>query len=264
MRPRFAVLAALSAFSLSSFATVASAHVVMTSPPARDVGKPGADAHKAGPCGVARTGTYTQYAVGAQVPVQYTETIDHRGCFQVLLSEANDANFRILAQVNDPDNAAGEIPRRISTMVTLPAGVSCQACTISVRQLMINRACVNNEPSTNTGAVMAGDTYYTCSDICIGTNCPPQSDAGAPVDASVPPSDAGHEHEHDAAPSPTPTSSTPTPTPTSTSAGPSSTIEPADDSGCATSPIGVAGSSSLALFGLGATIVALGRRRRRS
>ena len=42
-------------------------------------------------------------------------------------------------------------------------------------------------------------------------------------------------------------------------------LEPtADDGGCATSPIGVAGSSSLALVGLAASVVALVRRRRRA
>ncbi|MBK8216627.1 MAG: lytic polysaccharide monooxygenase [Myxococcales bacterium] len=238
-------------------AHVASAHTVMSSPPARDFGKAGADAHKTGPCGgVARTANYTQYQAGQQVTVEFTETIDHRGCFQVLFSEANDQNFQILAQVDDP---SGDVtPKKRTMTVTLPAGKTCTACTLSVRQLMINRACGANQQSIN-----AGDTYFTCADICVGTNCPPQSDAGAPTDASVPPSDAGHSH--DAAPQPTPS---PTPSATGTPSGtptPSPTpLEPTDESGGCSVGVGAAGSSGLAIVALGAALLGARRRRRAS
>jgi len=257
MLRRFAVAAAAVAALFTSAA--AHAHVVVTSPPARDFGKPGADAHKTGPCGgVPRTGTYTQYAVGATVPVEYTETIDHRGCFQVLLSDANDQGFQILMQVDDP---SGDVtPKRRTMNVTLPAGKTCASCTLAVRQLMIGRACGANQASIN-----AGDTYFTCSDICIGTNCPPKTDAGAPGDASAPVDDGGH-HDHDAAPSPAPTGTNPGPAPTATGTtpAPGGGLEPTDgDGGCSTSPVGVAGSSAFALAGLGAVVVTLARRRRR-
>ncbi|MBL9110374.1 MAG: hypothetical protein JNM74_13925, partial [Myxococcales bacterium] len=109
--------------------------------------------------------------------------------------------------------------------------------------------------------INAGDTYFTCADICIGTNCPPPSDAGAPTDASVPPSDAGHSH--DAAPQPTPS---PTPSATGTPSGtptPSPTpLEPTDESGGCSVGVGAAGSSGLAIVALGAALLGVRRRRR--
>jgi hypothetical protein len=242
-----------------SFVASAGAHIVMSGPPARDFGKPGADAHKTGPCGgIARTGTYTQYAVGQTVNVEFTETIDHRGCFQVLLSDANDANFQILSQVNDP---AGDVTPKKNTMsVMLPAGKTCQACTLSVRQLMINRACGPNQASIN-----AGDTYFTCSDICIGTTCPPKTDAGAPgpSDASAPVDDGGHSgHDAGTPPGPTPTgTATGTPAPTSTTPA---TAAPTDaDGGCSTSPLAAGGAGGMGLLAVGAAAVAIARRRSR-
>jgi hypothetical protein len=242
-----------------SFVASASAHIVMSAPPARDFGKAGADAHKTGPCGgIARTGTYTQYAVGQTVNVEFTETIDHRGCFQVLLSDANDANFQILTQVNDP---AGDVtPKKNTLSVTLPAGKTCQACTLAVRQLMINKACVANQAS-----IAAGDTYFTCSDVCIGTTCPPKTDAGAPgpSDASAPVDDGGRSPGPDAgAPGPTPTATaTGTPAPTSTTPA---TAAPTDaDGGCSTSPLAAGGAGGMGLLAMGAAVVAVARRRAR-
>lgn len=241
-----------------SFVASAGAHTVMSVPPARDFGKPGADAHKTGPCGgIARTGTYTQYAVGQTVNVEFTETIDHQGCFQVLLSDANDQNFQILSQLADP--AGDTTPKKRTMSVTLPAGKTCQACTLSVRQLMIGKACVANQPS-----ITAGDTYFTCSDVCIGTTCPPKTDAGAgPSDASAPVDDGGHSHDHDAAtPGPTPTgTATGTPAPTSTTLA---TAAPTDaDGGCSTSPLAAGGAGGMGLLAVGAAAVAIARRRSR-
>ena len=259
MRHSVAVLAGL---ALLTLAPVAGAHTVLASPPARDFGMPGADAHKSGVCGgVARTGRYTQYAVGATVNVEFTETVDHRGCFQVLFSEANDTGFTILKQVDDP---SGDVtPKKHTVSVQLPAGKSCQNCTLSVRQLMINKACVANQPS-----LAAGDTYFTCADICVGTNCPPIVDAGAP-DSST---DSGSSSDS-CGPSPTPTDSgTPTPTPTGTGTTPTptpsgttqpQTLEPADDQGgCASAPGGRGSLAGLFLVGAAAAIVGVRRRRR--
>lgn len=214
----------------------------------------GADAHKTGPCGgVARTGNYVQYAVGQTVNVEFTETVDHRGCFQVLLSDANDQSFQILSQIDDP---TGDVtPKKRTMAVTLPAGKTCTACTLSVRQLMINKACVANQAS-----ITAGDTYFTCADICIGTNCPPKTDAGAPSqDASAPVDDGGHSHDSGVSPTPTP-APTPTTPPTGTGTAPATPTD--SDGGCSMAPLGAAGTSGLALVGLGAALVLAVRRRR--
>ena len=256
MTRRF-VSVAMGAVTLS-FVASASAHIVMSGPPARDFAKPGADAHKTGPCGgIARTGTYTQYTVGQTVNVEFTETVDHRGCFQVLLSDANDANFQILSQIDDP---TGDVtPKKRTMSVTLPAGKTCQACTLAVRQLMINKACVANQAS-----IAAGDTYFTCADVCIGTTCPPKIDAGAPgpPDASAPVDDGGRPGlDAGTPPRPTPTgTATGTPAPTSTTP----TAAPTDaDGGCSTSPLAAGGAGGMGLLAVGAAVLAVARRRAR-
>jgi MYXO-CTERM domain-containing protein len=259
MRHSVAVLAGL---VLLTLAPVARAHTVLASPPARDLGQVGADAHKSGVCGgVARTGRYTQYAVGATVNVDFTETVDHRGCFQVLFSEANDTNFTILKQVDDP---SGDVtPKKHTVSVQLPAGKSCQNCTLSVRQLMINKACVANQPS-----LAAGDTYFTCADICVGTNCPPMVDAGAPdssADSGPATDSGGPTPTASGTPTPTPTGTgtTPTPTPTGTSTAQPQTLEPADDQGgCASAPGGQGSLAGLFLVGVAGVVVGARRRRR--
>lgn len=242
---------------LVSATAPASAHTLLNAPPPRDVGKAGADAHKNGPCGgVARTAKPTVYAVGQTVQVEFTETIDHRGCFQVLFSEANDQNFQILTQVNDAAGTA--VPSKRTVSATLPAGKSCTACTLAVRQLMIGQACGNNQQS-----LAAGDTYFTCADICVGAGC---VDAGAPPapDAGAPPPP----------PPPTPTSSTDSGAPQGdagtspgpaapSSSGPRTLLPPDDAGGCSTAPPPVGALGLLAVAGLAGLVVARRRARGR-
>lgn len=161
--------------------SVAAAHAVMTTPPPRDVGVAGSDGHKTGPCGgVARAGAPTKYAIGATFTVSWQETVPHTGCFQVGFSPKDDANFTVLKQLNDPDNAA--VPAQYSTSVTLPAGVSCPDCTLVVRQLMDGQPC--KTPAVDPATV---STYYSCADICVGDTC---SDGGTPP-ADAGPTDGG-------------------------------------------------------------------------
>ena len=146
---------------------IASAHARLITPKPRN-NDPGI---KTGPCGgVARTATPTTYSVGATVTVNWEETIGHQGCFQIALSEANDQNFTLLKQINDP--AGGGPSTKYTETVTLPAGVTCDACTLVMRQLMQGAPCPNNADP----ALAAQGTYYSCADIKIV-----EGDAG-PVD----------------------------------------------------------------------------------
>jgi MYXO-CTERM domain-containing protein len=173
---RFGLQVLACAAMLAAPAT-AFAHAFVVTPPPRDIGEPDLDAraHKTGPCGgLPRTGTPTKYAPGATVTVKWQETISHQGCFQIGFSPADDKNFVLLKQINDPDNGAGTV---YTDTVTLPAGVECPACTLVVRQLMTGATCPPNaDPATSPGG-----TYYSCADICVGDNCttPPPADAGA-------------------------------------------------------------------------------------
>ncbi|MCA9586247.1 MAG: lytic polysaccharide monooxygenase, partial [Myxococcales bacterium] len=152
------------AFALlaSAVPATASAHTLLTSPPPRDEGQAGADAHKTGPCGgIARTAKRTVYRTpGAMVPITWKETISHRGCFQIWLSNDDDKTFTKLGQFDDPAGGAG---MSYTQNVKLPDGLTCQNCTLQIRQLMINMACAADQQS-----LAAGDTYFSCADVSIG------------------------------------------------------------------------------------------------
>jgi MYXO-CTERM domain-containing protein len=160
-----------------SWAPDASAHVRVDSPKPRD----NADNHKSGPCGgVARTGSFTRFDVGQKVTLNFTETVDHQGCYQVDLSTDGDKTFLNLGELADPPNNA--TPKAFSLDVNLPAGVTCKACTLRVTQLMLGRQCVAGDVPNK---MSAGDTYFSCIDVCIGTDCPvAATDAGASSSSS--------------------------------------------------------------------------------
>jgi hypothetical protein len=246
-------LLALAAAGLTfSLVSSAGAHTKWVDPPPRDTN----GNIKTGPCGgIARTGTYKRYATGATIDVTFDEFIDHIGCFQVALSEANDANFKVLYQIDDP----ADMPGNRTAKVALPAGVSCEKCTLQVRQIMLGSlTCAGRKPGMATTAPPFADpatagataTYYSCADVCIGATCPPivpadaGSDAAASTDASTQPTDDG---------GPTTTR------PDGGSSGDPVFNKPADDGGCATGGSGVCG-----LAGVGIAIGAVLRRRRRT
>ena len=169
----------LAALTVVAVPATAIAHAVLVSPPPRDVGKPGADAHKTGPCGaVPRTNACTSYEAGAKIPVKWLETVSHDGCFQVALSTTGtDTNFTILKQVNDLTTGAGTL---YPDTVQLPPGVTCKDCTLVVRQLMIGKACIGG--NTAAGPFhndRDASTYYSCADIRIGDPTPCADPNGA-------------------------------------------------------------------------------------
>ena len=149
--------------------SLASAHARLMTPTPRN----NSDALKSGPCGgVARGTNKVTYSAGATITVKFEETIGHRGCFQVALSTANDQNFQLLKQVNDP--AGGNVT--YTETVKLPDAVTCDKCTLVLRQLMQGDACPMNADPTQA----AQGTYYSCSDVAIVAG-----DAGTPVDLSL-------------------------------------------------------------------------------
>lgn len=147
--------------------SVAWGHAYVMSPASRDtaIADLNARAHKTGPCGGSpRVGKPTKFAPGASVTVKVEETVDHRGCFQVAFSAANDANWQVLSQIDDPDNQA---PMVYQMTVKLP-NATCAACTLGIRQIMYGDACPQNPQDP---ADSPGGTYYSCADICIGDTC---------------------------------------------------------------------------------------------
>ena len=131
-----------------------------------------------GPCGlVPRTTLNTLYTPGQLIPVTFVETVNHGGCFTFNLSQANDTTFmqlKIVAHSN-----VGATPRQYATNVQLPAGVSCQNCTLQQVQYMIANYDGGVCPPANPPA---GSRYYSCADIRIAAAVP---DAGPGIDAGA-------------------------------------------------------------------------------
>ncbi len=175
----------LGAFAVGLYLFVPSTamgHAYVMQPISRDTGITNLDAraHKTGPCGNSpRTNMPTQYAVGQEIEVKLQETIDHQGCFQIRFSAADDKDWVLLSQIDDP--AGSQDDRVVTTKVKLPEGVSCKDCTLQVLQLMIGRACAANETPA------AGSTYFSCADIRVGDF----PDAGP----TMPPSDGGTDDD---------------------------------------------------------------------
>lgn len=124
---------------------------------------------KVGPCdGVARTGTAKVLASGSQVRVDWQETIQHPGYYEIYFSAAGDANFVKIATIQDTQNLSNDLPHNFSTTVTLPTG-TCTDCTLQLVQVMTE----NNPPTM----------YYSCADIELANVAPP---APTPVPTPVP------------------------------------------------------------------------------
>ena len=136
-----------------------------------------------GPCGnVARTTMSTTYQPGQSVLVKWEETIDHPGCFIIDFSPAGDANWQQLSVVKHKTLPAipPTMPRPYEATVNMPAGVSCDGCTLRLRQIMLANdalAC----PPTN---IVSGATYYSCADVTV----PQPPDMSVLPDFSTPPS----------------------------------------------------------------------------
>jgi hypothetical protein len=178
---------ALAAALLVGAPGVASAHALLVKPVPRDT----TDTKlKMGPCGGSTaTGPLTkkapveQYAQGAAITIDFKETVNHTGCYLFRLSPTGDNGpWQVLKQVED----TGAIGGNLTTQVTLPAGVTCQNCTLQMIQVM-NGGCVANQDPAAT------PNYYSCADVRIGNF----ADAGAIVDAGMPDYDASSQDEPD-------------------------------------------------------------------
>jgi hypothetical protein len=153
-------------------------HALLTSPAPRDNRSDHKDPY--GPCGVARTTMSTSLQSGQALTVNFTETVDHPGCFLIDLSTDNDQTWRQLGNV--AHSSTGTTPRMYSAQVTLPAGVSCDSCTLRLRQIMLGSDATPCPPNP----IPTGATYYSCADVKITapTSAPdlstPSPDLGSP------------------------------------------------------------------------------------
>jgi len=156
--------------SIVGTAGTSSAHAVLTTPLARNNRSDLKDPD--GPCGkVPRTSMSTPYSSGQTLNVEWTETINHPGCFLIDLSTSGDQNWMLLKNVAHSN--VGTTARNYTTQLTLPAGVSCTDCTLRLRQIMLG---ADTDPCPPDPIAM-GATYYSCADVAISAPpAPPAPD----------------------------------------------------------------------------------------
>lgn len=149
-------------------ATAASGHVALLEPPARY----DSSAYiKDYPCGHPDNpaGAVTRvYEEGSTITVEWNEYIGHPGHFRIALSTAGDdalvdpvdyddfypADNVLLDDIEDPDGVDDH-----SALVTLPAGVTCDKCTLQLLQIMTDKM--------PWGPGGGNELYYQCADIEI-------------------------------------------------------------------------------------------------
>jgi hypothetical protein len=148
--------------------TTAMAHVrwvidSVTPPRTNDTGL------KTKPCGgAARTNRSTIFTAGQTIELEFEETINHPGHYQIAFSPADDLNFDL------PDNILVDNILDVTNngtyaqQVTIPMQV-CSACTLQLIQVM-----------TTSPSPLPGDYYYSCSDIQITS----PGDTTAPLSVS--------------------------------------------------------------------------------
>jgi hypothetical protein len=162
-----------------AFATVllvpalAFGHARLTSPPPRTT-----TILKTPPCGgIARTDSPFVLTAGQPLDVDWVETIDHPGHFELAISFANDENFvGLLDDIPDQSFAPGATERTYSTTIQVPS-TPCDACTLRLIQFM------SDHPP-------GSQYYYSCADIRIvgpGT-VPTTTTTTAPTTTTIPPS----------------------------------------------------------------------------
>lgn len=163
----------LVAFLLSG-ASVASAHITMTSP------APRTDAQKTGPCGAAgsvRGDTVAVFAPGETIVVSWNETIDHTSHYRIAFDADGQDDFVEPAGRDDLYNSPAVLLDGIGDRtgggftqeVTLP-DVECERCTLQLIQVMYGSG-----------------NYFQCADIAL------RREGGGGVDAGPAPGgpDAG-------------------------------------------------------------------------
>lgn len=113
-----------------------------------------ATGHKIAPCGgVPRTNNPTILKAGQTVKIEWEETINHPGYYQILFSAENDENFVQLGEdIIDDQNDGATVPHAFSAEIQVP-DVVCDNCTLQMIQVMTDR-----NPPVN---------YYSCADIQI-------------------------------------------------------------------------------------------------
>jgi MYXO-CTERM domain-containing protein len=168
-------------FTLSIAAGAAQAHILLVDPKPRDQ----IDTHKSDAVSCAPPRTATQpitmmdptgmpYAGGNTITVKWNETTNHPGCFEIDIAAAGDTGWVSLGTMKH--TTVGRTPRPYMTTVKLPDGMTCDKCTLRVRQYMLKA----DPPTCPPTDVPADSTYYQCANVVLKGGSAPPPDAGAP------------------------------------------------------------------------------------
>jgi Lytic polysaccharide mono-oxygenase, cellulose-degrading len=159
---------------------VASAHVALTDPPARDP----RDYVKDGPCGRAGSSpgeVVATFVKGDTITVRWDEFVPHPGHFRLSLSTEGDGAFVdpidyddfypadnvLLDDIEDPDGTSAH-----AVELTLPE-IECDACVLQLIQVMTDKS--------PWGPDGGNELYYQCADIRIvadASQLPPEDEMG--------------------------------------------------------------------------------------
>ncbi|NBO39316.1 hypothetical protein EBU99_12120 [bacterium] len=133
-----------------------------------------ASGHKVAPCGGAkRTANVKNYSSGQTVQLEFEETINHLGYYEVYLLGPNDERMQgvpaPLARLDDKQNDAivDGASHQYTISFKVPA-VTCTECAFQLIQVMLDNP---NAPSN----------YYSCTDVTIG-NAAPNKPSGFKVE----------------------------------------------------------------------------------
>lgn len=140
---------------------------------------------KSSPCGgVARTATPIEYKPGQQLTVEFEETINHLGYYEIRFLPANDSpagmadNLLLMIPDNQNNPIANAQYHQFTANITLP-NTKCETCTLQLIQVM-----QDNGPN-------GGDSfYYSCSDIKLVDNPQPPKPPVTPAPPPSPPVEA--------------------------------------------------------------------------
>jgi hypothetical protein len=152
---------------------LASAHAVLLDPTPRNPNDFNKD--ETMPCGAATPrGTPTVFAPGQTITVQWKETVEHPGHYELAFSMADDQSFQNMGGDIADDTDGTTLPHLYQQTITLP-DQTCETCTLRMVQVMGDDA--NTE-------------YRSCADIAIRAGTAEDADGGPDVDAGPTP-DAG-------------------------------------------------------------------------
>ena len=156
------------------------AHARLVSPAPRSSDDALKDGNGGAPCGaIAPTGKPTVLKAGEPVSLAFEETVNHPGCFLVALLENGDTKQTLLANVKHV--ADGGTPRAYAASVDLPKGLTCDGCTLQLRQLML----ADDQTTCPPATIAPGTTYYSCADVRITVEGPVDAGTSAGGDGGA-------------------------------------------------------------------------------